>query len=548
MTSSTLIAVPLAVHRTDDVGAALQRAMAAKEQGADVIEWRIDEMADDDGAIAATCRLVHESPLPCIVTCRSAEEGGGFEGTEQTRIAILEALATGAHPPRYIDLEWSAWQRSANLRQKVRLCIAHDAQLRALHTGLILSSHDFTTRPPDLLRRVAEMSAVDESGVLKIVWMPRSVRDNLEALELAAGATKPAIVLCMGEMGLMSRVLAPKYGAFLSFAAIDEGQESAPGQPTLRELIELYRFRQINRATRVYGVIGWPVSHSQSPRWHNERMARARADAVYLPLPVAPGWESFKATMASFLADRMLSFRGASVTIPHKENLLRFVRESGGVVDPLAQRIGAANTLVVEKDGSLRAINTDAPAAVGALLSGMKIPASALRARRIAVLGAGGAARAVAAGCAELGAKVVIFNRTSERAEEVARALHDQPCESGGRTHVVAGRPDSVSCGCFDVFVNCTPVGMTGGPDPTGIPLPDEVTLNEQVTIFDTVYAPEVTPLLSLARERGATAISGSGMFERQAELQAQAWERSATTDRPETSRRTEPRNGAQES
>src|SRR5690606_4633001 len=196
-------------------------------------------------------------------------------------------------------------------------------------------------------------------------WRARSLRDNLEAFELLRHRSKPLVALCMGEFGLMSRVLASKFGAMLTFTCEDRLHATAPGQPTVEELTQLYRVRCVKPSTRVYGVIGWPVRQSRGPLVHNALFDRVQHDGVYVPMPIAPGWEPFKATLDAMLEARWLGFRGASVTLPHKEHLLRFVRERGGVVEEEAARIGAANTLVVSSDGSLTCLNTDAPAAVG---------------------------------------------------------------------------------------------------------------------------------------------------------------------------------------
>lgn len=189
-------------------------------------------------------------------------------------------------------------------------------------------------------------------------------------------------------------------------------------------------------------------------------------DAVYLPLPVPPEYEHFKASVGALLDFAPLHFRGASVTLPHKEYLVRFVREQGGTVDAAAERIGAANTLAVGAEGTLICTNTDAPAAVDALCSGMGIAHEQLRGKRIAVLGAGGVARAVAAGLADAGARVVVFNRNHDRAERMAQELAQARVQADARTgvvgvagvtgvtraepgQVVARRMDSLACGCF---------------------------------------------------------------------------------------------------
>jgi 3-dehydroquinate dehydratase/shikimate dehydrogenase len=372
------------------------------------------------------------------------------------------------------------------------------------------------------------MARADGADVVKLAWSARSVRDNLEAFDMLAERGRPMIALCMGPFGLMSRVLAPKFGALLTFAAVAPGGESAPGQPTIDDLRRRFRFDAIGPATRVYGVVGWPVDHSRSPDVHNAGFEAVGHDGVHLPLPVPPEYEHFKATVGSLVDHPRLDFAGASVTVPHKTHLLRFVRERDGTVDSLTDLVGAANTLVVRSDGSLAATNTDAGAALEALCAGMEIDEGGLAGRRVAVLGAGGVARAVTAGLARRGAAVSLFARDRDRAAALAGELHGRPATSGAAAEVVAPDPATLATDRYDVIVNGTPVGMAGGPAPDDSPLAllagGDVTLDESTTVFDTVYTPERTPLIADAEARGARVVTGAEMFIRQAMRQFELW------------------------
>ena len=545
----SLLCVAIPVEAVEEIPVAIERAARARVLGARLVEWRCDGIASRlEGAAAAEAiaRLVRESALPSIVTVRSAEEGGTCALAENARIALLARVARASEAsdvPRMIDLEHASFAEGARNddaslggtgNEVVRALLASALMPRsedAPTTKLIGSAHDFAGRPADLLRRVAEMQADPLVSIVKVAWMARSIRDNLEVFDMLASRSKPTIALMMGEFGLMSRVLAPKFGGFLTFAADVEGGGTAPGQPTLRELRDLYRFGSIGPATRVFGVIGWPVAHSRSPAYHNARFTEANYDGVYLPLPVPAAWEHFKASLGALVDHDRLDFAGASVTIPHKENLIRFVTERGGTIDAHAAWLGAANTIVVHPHGTsdkqrLFATNTDMPAAVEVLSAALATRGRTLASSRIAVVGAGGVARAVAGGLALAGATVVVFNRNHERAEALATSLSGKnvilPDGRAHETKVVAGRADALACGCFHAFVNCTPVGMQGGPDPSGSPLPDDVHLDDEVVVMDTVYTPRDTPLLREARARGAVVVDGEAMFLRQAELQSE--------------------------
>ncbi len=515
MPGMTRIAVAIFVH---DVAQALAAAARAAEHGADLVELRIDTFADaaQPARLAELDDLLARCPLPCIVTCRPTWEGGQYDGDEQTRISILEHAGLALRPPAYIDVELAAYQRSANLRQKVNLVVDHPGQVKATTTGLILSSHDFDTRPADLLQRIEAMAQAQAGRVSKIVWQARSLRDNLEAFEILSQRLKPTIALCMGEAGLPSRVLARKFGALLTFAALENGGGTAPGQPTITQLKRLYRWDHLQPDTRVYGVIGHPVAHSMSPAIHNAGFDATGFNGVYLPMPIPPEYEHFKATVGSWIDFKPLDFRGASVTIPHKENLLRFVKERGGRIEPLAALIGAANTLTVGDDGSLYASNTDYAAALDAVCDGLGIQRDELAGRRVAVIGAGGAARAIVAGFAHHGATVVIYNRTLERAEELARAF------DGGK--VVAAPLEKLCDSCCEVFINCTPIGMHPHIDASPMPAGGPRNWGPGTVVFDTIYNPIETRLLKDARSAGCATIPGTEMFVRQAQGQFEAW------------------------
>ena len=506
----TLIAVPLFV---DDLPTAHARAARAAEHGADLVEYRIDTFTEPD----AVRELVAGSPLPCLVTARAAWEGGHCDLDETDRISLLEHAGLGAdgHTPAYLDLELVAYQKSANLRQKIGLVVDHPDQPRPdVSTGLILSTHDFETMPSDLDRRVLAMADAPACRVIKAAWRARSLRDNIDAFELIARRLKPTIALCMGETGLPSRVLAKKFGAHLTFAALDAESTSAPGQPTLNELKNLYRWDAQTPDTRVYGVIGWPVGHSASPAFHNAGFTATGYDGVYLPMPIPPEYEHFKATLLQWLDHAPLHFSGASVTIPHKQNLLRFVEEQDGDIEPLAATIGAANTLHRRADGTLYAGNTDYAAILGATRDKL---GGDLAGKHVAVLGAGGAARAAVAGFADAGAAVTVFNRTVAKAESLAG-------EFGARAAPLD--PDNpLNPWEWELIINCTSVGMHPHVDASPVAFPQPPIPHPQPpTVFDTVYNPAETKLLREAKAAGCETINGLEMFVRQGAAQYALW------------------------
>lgn len=544
----TLVCVPIVVR---DLDSALADAVAARDAGADLVEFRIDDVFHGEGdqeGERTVLKVVAGSPLPCIVTCRPAWEGGLYDGDEAARISLFERLGTafgeGEHPPRYLDVELEALERSPNVRQKVRLAVDHPEQVRDMRTSLILSVHDFESRPADLSRRIIRLRRESAAKVHKIAFRARTIRDNLELFDILADRDRPTIALGMGEFGLLSRVLAPKFGGFLTFASLRPETVTAPGQPSIADLLGLFRMRSIGPGTRVYGVIGWPVGHSLSPHVHNAGFEAVGHDGVYLPLPIpgsrahvterdlaqhmdhAPSdlqdaYLAFKATLSELVEHPGLGLAGVSVTLPHKEGLVRLARERGWAIEAAAERIGAANTLRLERDSQGGVIaatvsNTDAPAIASCLSEAM----GSLEGKSAVVVGAGGVARAAVYALADAGSRVTIVNRTRDRADALADDL------TGLRGSVESADLGTLASLRFDVLVNATPVGMRGGPEERGSPIPEAALRNctPESVVLDSVYTPPETSLLRIARGAGLRTVDGVAVFVAQAAAQFRSW------------------------
>jgi 3-dehydroquinate dehydratase/shikimate dehydrogenase len=434
---------------------------------ADLVELRLDSVSDPNvaGALAGRRR-------PVIVTCRPPWEGGGFMGSEEERHRILaDALALGAE---YVDIEWRA---------------RFDDLLRS--TGgrrLVLSSHDFTGMPADLPAQVHAMRSTG-AEIVKVAVRPHCLADCVPLLALGAEASRHGaiVIIGMGEYGFSTRLLAGRFGSAWTYAGFvrDVGQLAAP------VLLKDYQFRSITDSTAVYGIVGGSVTHSVSPSMHNAAFRAARLDAVYLPLPAA--------SADDFLTfGRAIGISGASVTIPHKVALFDRVDE----VYSVARRIGAINTIRVA-DGKWIGDNTDASGFLHPLLDRVE-----LKGRRAAILGAGGAARAVVVALASSGCTVRIHARNRARAEETA-AL------ASGLVGPWPPEPES-----WDLLVNCTPIGMYPRVDQTPVPA-DQLTGR---IVYDLVYNPPMTRLLREAVARGCHAIGGLDMLVGQAHEQFQWW------------------------
>jgi 3-dehydroquinate dehydratase/shikimate dehydrogenase len=501
----TYLCVPIFVN---DFAQARRDIALAAEAGADMVELRVDRhgarfKAGFINILIGTCAL------PCIVTCRPESEGGRSSLPDSTRLGSLRSAV--AAKAAYVDVELEVFRRA---RQDVP------------EGPLVLSFHDFKGRPDLLYNLIAEMNDA-RVGVNKIVWLARTIRDNLEAFEILKTRQKPTIAFCMGEAGLISRVLCKKFGAFLTFASLSPKDATAPGQLSIHDMKRLYRWDAIGPATKVYGVVGSPIMHSMSPAIHNASFEAVGHDGVYLPMLVNPGYESFKAFMESFLHFDGLDLSGLSITIPHKESALRYLKEKNAQVDPLAERIGAVNTIAITPspstlgegggEGTLHGLNTDYSAILDTIITALGITREQLADYRIAVIGAGGTGRTAVAALAHCGATVVIYNRTFERAEALAREFNGQTGQ------VVAARLEKLCDSCCQIYINTTSVGMHPnlGASPLGDRLPK---FTPDSLVFDTIYNPIETSLLRQARDAGAKAVGGIEMFLRQAAGQFQAW------------------------
>jgi 3-dehydroquinate dehydratase/shikimate dehydrogenase len=295
----------------------------------------------------------------------------------------------------------------------------------------------------------------------------------------------------MGDVALPVRILALREKQGFAYAPVEDS--TAPGQIGVAEMIQTYRAYRLNRATRVYGVIGEPIGHSLSPVMHNAGFRERGTNAIYVPFLVRD--------LKDFLASRRtLGVRGLSVTIPHKEKILRFLDDC----DPLAEKIGAVNTIVVRGGGKLYGYNTDYVGVLRSLERHMP-----LRGSRALIIGAGGAARAVAFALVQAGAAVCIWARRPEQAQRLARA-------AGGEA---IARP-RIRSEFFDAIINTTPVGMY--PKVGASPL-EASELNCRL-VFDTIYRPLKTKLLKLAEQRGIETVPGVEMFVAQGVAQWEIW------------------------
>ena len=458
----------------------LEQARREAEAGETFLEFRLDYLERPEEGLQAIHDFLGEHPdCAILATCRRHQNHGRFNGSVEEQLRLLEAAIEAGAMAVDVEIE-SAEAASAGLET-----------LRA-RAGLIVSYHNFESTPAmePVLRRVLRIPA----DAYKLVTTARKPSDNYRVLSLARRRPRPPVILlAMGEIGFPSRVLSTVLGGLYTYAAPSSAEGTAAGQVCPRQLRQLYRIEKLTKSGKVYGVIADPVRHSISPAVHNRAFQSRRIPAVYLPFLVpAPHLKDF-VTLAG-----KLPVAGFSVTIPHKQKMLRYL----DMADSLARRIGAVNT-VWRKAGRWRGANTDA--------DGVRIPLEAhlrLAGASVLLVGNGGAARSAAFALADAGAKVSIVGRNPDRARALAKACGAEPLLR-----------ENLNARHFDGLVHATPLGM--------YPNLDECFFADRIpaeVVFDMVYNPVETLLVRRAREQGKKVIPGIRMFLEQAARQFEIW------------------------
>lgn len=464
------------IGRTRHKMVAIEIQEAAK-RGAGFLELRLDFIAKAPDLK----RLLANKPCPMMATIRRPADGGRWAGSEDARKMLLKQCIVGGFD--WVDLE-------TDIADEIR---------RFKDVKRVVSYHSLNDFPEDL-EDIYERMSNQDADVIKVVVSARTPADNVRVLNLYKNARKPTVAFCSGDIGFPSRLLSLKYGAPFTYAAFNRERGVAPGMPSQDDLRKVYPTDTIDAATRVYGVVGDPVAHSMSPLVHNAAFKELGINAVYLPFRVPRG------QLPAFLdVFSDVPVEGYSITIPHKEA----AAAASHTRNPTVEATHAANTLTRIAHG-FHAENTDYQAALDALkhhlMKSTSQPTVDLHKRQVLILGAGGAARAIAHALHREGAIVHVANRTLERAEKLADEVAGEALDWNARHKE----------GC-DIVFNCTPVGMHPNVDES--PLHASF-LRPDMIVFDTVYTPETTLLIREARTRGAQTVTGVEMFVRQAGLQ----------------------------
>src|SRR5580700_4332157 len=458
----------------------LAHAREEYNAGERFFEFRLDYLpAPEQGITAMRKFLARNTDCTVLATCRRHQNRGRFNGSIEQQVKILDAAIDGG--AQAVDIEIESAENCADVLGALRS-----------RARLVISYHNYGGTPPldSVMRRMLRIPA----DGYKIVTTAKKPSDNARVLGLAKTYSKtPTIVLAMGETGFPTRVLSSAAGGLFTYAAPNSAEGTATGQVSAHQLRHLYRVEKFTRDARIYGVVADPVRHSISPAVHNRAFQARRADAVYLPFLVKPAQlKDF------FILAEKLPLAGFSVTIPHKQKILRYL----DLVDPLARRIGAVNT-VWRKAGKWRGTNTDADGVIKPLDRHVRLGKSS-----VLLVGNGGAARGAAYALAGSGARLTITGRNLDRVRALAKA-----CDAESLSR------EQAETRMFDVLIHATPLGM--------FPRVDQCFFDGHIPaklVFDMVYNPLETLLGRKAKDQGATVIPGLEMFLEQAALQFEIW------------------------
>lgn len=473
------VCVPVCAKSFAELAEACERA----REWADIIELRLDCIEVGE-LVFEIERFVSELSRPVILTFRPAEQGGYRALTRSEREAFW---TTDLKPIAFCDIESDLVLTSSSLDWP----------------RVIASHHDFSGVPEDLDTIYQQLSATP-ARIVKIAVRANDITDCLPVFNLldrARRENRELIAIAMGNAGILTRILGPSRGAFLTYGSLEDESATAPGQVNARQLRSVYRIDEINDETMICGLVGLPVMHSVSPHMHNAAFAAAGLNGVYVPLEVRDVASFVKRMVHPRTRELDWNPRGLSVTAPHKSSIMSYLDS----VDPEAKEIGAVNTVVVEDD-KLVGYNTDAEG----LLDPLRKIVPTLRGLRVAVIGAGGAARTAVWAMKLHEARVTVFARNLETARPLAR-LFELPLES---LRQALFRD-------YDLVINATPLG-------SGEFIEQTPAVAEQLAgaglVYDLIYNPIETKFLKEARRAGCRTLGGLAMLVAQGRLQFELW------------------------
>jgi 3-dehydroquinate dehydratase/shikimate dehydrogenase len=457
----------------------------------DLAELRVDCLDPDERFLIRS--FPEKAGLPVILTIRRKIDGGFFENGEGARVTLLSKGLAFAEVDRrrnfaYVDIEEDL--EVPGLEEAVR----------TFGTRIIRSYHNVENADGDIAEKIKKLRRAEDE-IAKVAVSPHSLEDVIKVYQAARESKDlEKILICMGPFGANTRILAAKLGSYLSYCSASGDLPAAPAQLDPKELIELYRFREIGKKTKIFGLAGFPLTTTCSPHIFNTAFGHEKIDAVYLPFP-ADSLESFLR-----LADE-IDLAGAAITIPYKEEVIPLLQDSSDSV----RAARACNTLVRSVSGNgWIGHNTDTLGFSGSLLA--FIGKKNLHGLGVTLLGAGGAAGAAVSEIHRLKGKCLILNRNPARAKELAAPYRFNWGALDGRGLDIMDRYS-------DIIIQTTPVGTVPNVEDDPFPL---YHFTGRETVMDLIYRPVRTAFLKRAENAGCRVLNGFDMLVRQAVSQYQ--------------------------
>jgi len=488
--NKTQICIPLNEQTVD----ALVESISKAEQAADLIELRLDGLLPDEfqQLLPNLDNLISTASRPIILTFRAEEQGGYRALTREQRSSFWKSQLHSA--AELVDIEADLVHEFTN----------HNENEQPDWSRVICSHHDFD-RVPDNLFEIYEQLAFTPAHIVKLAVHANDVTDCLPVFKLidqARANGREIIAIAMGDSGVITRILGPSRGAFLTYGASDFARGTAPGQIIPADLRSIYHVDQIDSATVITGLVGSPAMHSVSPHMHNAAFHAANQNCVYLPFDVKD-LRGFVEQMVNPESRELdWNLRGLSITAPHKVEVMKYL----DWIDPEADKIGAVNTIVLENE-QLLGYNTD----VQGFIEPLKRRMGSLEGTRAAVIGAGGAANAVIFALQRHGVDIDLYARDLQKASDLSNKFN------------ISSKPlESARFAGTDIVVNTTPLGSFGAHVNESPASVDQ--LRGSRLVYDLVYNPIETRFLQQAREAGCEVLGGLEMLVAQAQLQFKIW------------------------
>jgi 3-dehydroquinate dehydratase / shikimate dehydrogenase len=509
------ICVSVCAKNADELIEKIKRA----EEFADVIEIRFDclDESEFDSALRKVDELKCEKPF--IATFRPKQEWAmlGFQigrnATDEQKKQRLEAVKFRIYGwekistlsnVEFVDFDgdlqmgFSSYYLEKSPEIESTYVFSKEVDSKLLEKQVIFSEHDYEKIPKYFDEIYEGMLTEENDGIqadiIKLAVQANDITDTIPIWKLLKRATsenQEIIPIAMGEAGKWTRILGLAHGAFLTFASLDSETATAPGQVSGQDLHEVYRVKELNETTDVYGILGSNTSVSMSPYIHNFAFKHHNPTAVFVPLQVRD-LDAFIARMVKPETREIdLNFKGFSVTIPHKQSIIKHL----DFIDETAEKIGAVNTVKII-DGKLHGFNTDADG----FIEPLKQVYNDLKDAKVLILGAGGASKACVYALEKEGAEVTVFSRS-----DILNFKFQIP-----------------NFAEFDIIVNATPLGMRGTAEGE-TPIVAEQMKGVKL-VYDLVYIPQETEFIKQAKSLGIKTLGGLEMLLAQAVEQQRIW------------------------